>query len=301
MIVNAASLVAIERNLRATFNNVLGRAETYWADVATPITSTTKIEDYGWLGRFPKMRRWIGDKEIASLEAHGYKLVNDKFAASIEVDRDDIEDDRLGIYRPQAEDAGWSAAMWPDELVGEAINGMFDMHCFDGVPFISDAHPVGDVNMSNKGTAPLSAATRAGADASLGAARIAMRKLRDKEMRPLGVRGRLLIVPPALEDTANLLATAEKLDDDKANPYRNTVRVRVVDYMDSDTAWALLDTSRPVKPFIFQQRKAPMMVMQTDPQSEGVYSRGVFGYGAESRGASGFSLWQLAYGSTGAG
>jgi len=93
MIVNQASLYAIERNLRATFNNAFEQAETFWMDVATRVPSATKIEDYGWLERFPKLERWIGDKNIQSLEAYGYNLENERFASTIEVDRDDIEDD----------------------------------------------------------------------------------------------------------------------------------------------------------------------------------------------------------------
>lgn len=301
MIVNQASLYAIERNLRATFNNAFEMAETFWMDVATRVPSATKIEDYGWLERFPKLERWIGDKNIQSLEAHGYNLENERFASTIEVDRDDIEDDRLGIYRPQAEQAGWSAARWPDELVAEAWNGMFKLPCHDGKPFVATDHPVGDTSVSNHSTVALDASTQAKAIASLGLARRSMRKFRDRQQRPLGVRGTLLCVPPALEEVATLLCEAPKLDDDKPNPYRGTATCEVIDYADSDTAWALLDVSRPVKPFVFQERKAPVMVMQTDPQSDAVFERGKFRFGAEARGAAGFSLWQLCFGSTGTG
>lgn len=68
----------------------------------------------------------------------------------------------------------------------------------------------------------------------------------------------------------------------------------------SDTAWFLLDTTKPIKPFIYQERKAPVFVEQTDPQADDVFSRKKFKYGAEARAAGGYGFWQLCFGSTGA-
>ena len=126
-----------------------------------------------------------------------------------------------------------------------------------------------------------------------------MRKFKDSEGRPLGIRPNILLVPAALEDIANLLMTVDKLEDGKPNPYKGTATVVVGDWLTSDTAWFLLDTSKPVKPFIYQNRKAPVFVEQTDPQADNVFKRKKFLFGAEARAAGGYGFWQLAYGSTG--
>ena len=68
----------------------------------------------------------------------------------------------------------------------------------------------------------------------------------------------------------------------------------------SDTAWFLLDTTKAIKPFIYQERKAPVFVEQTDMNSDNVFMRKKFRYGAEARAAGGYGFWQLCYGSTGA-
>ena len=219
---------------------------------------------------------------------------------TIEVDRNHIEDDTLGIYGPQAQMAGFSAAQLPDEIVFALLDGAFSNLCYDGKAFCADDHPVGTSVVDNKGTAALQADTLAHAAASYGAARIALRKMKDDEGRPLDVDPNLLVVPPALGDTAQILLTAERFGDDP-NPYRGTAEVVVSPRLTSDTAWFLLDTRKPVKPLIYQERKAPVFVQQTGMDNDDVFNRRVFKYGAEARAAGGYGFWQLAYGSTGAG
>ncbi|MDD7908555.1 Mu-like prophage major head subunit gpT family protein [Pseudovibrio exalbescens] len=64
----------------------------------------------------------------------------------------------------------------------------------------------------------------------------------------------------------------------------------------SKAPWFLLDVSQAIMPIIFQLRKKPEMVAQTDPNnSDHVFKRNEFLYGVDARGNVGFSFWQLAY------
>ena len=67
----------------------------------------------------------------------------------------------------------------------------------------------------------------------------------------------------------------------------------------SRTAWYLLATNGALNPFIFQRRKAPVFVSQTNMDSDDVFNKGKWKFGVEARGNSGYGLWQLAWGSTG--
>ncbi len=107
-------------------------------------------------------------------------------------------------------------------------------------------------------------------------------------------------MPPALEDIANALMTNDRLEDGKPNPYKATAKVLVVGWLKTDTEWHLHDSTKPVKAIIFQPRKKPVFVQQTDTSSDSVFMRKKFKYGAEARGAAGYGLWQMAVGSTGA-
>jgi phage major head subunit gpT-like protein len=265
------------------------------------VPTTTRSNDYKWLSGFPKKRKWVGEKHVKSFEAHGYTINNDDWEATVEVERKDIEDDELGLYSIRTQMAGESAAQLPDEIVADLVNGAFTNTCFDGQYFCDTDHPVGAGTVSNKLTVALSAATQAAAIASLGAALTAMRSFKDEEGRPLGCRPTLLVVPPALADIANILAVNPTLDDGKPNPYKGQLQVLVFDRATSSTAWFVLDTTKAVKPFIYQERKKPVFVSQVNPDADDVFSRGVYKYGAEARAAGGYGFWQLCVGSTGAG
>ncbi len=304
LIVNRESLAALFTSLKTTFNNAFAAAPSTWQKIAMKVPSTTGQTDYAWLSKFPKMRRWIGEKNVKSLEAAKYTVTNEDWEATVEVDRNDIDDDNLGIYGPQAQMAGESAKQMPDEIVYEVVNGGFTTKCYDGQYFFDTDHPVRQADgsiasVSNRGTKALSVATQAAAMASFGAARTAMRKFKDDEGRPLNITPNILLVPPALEDVANLLMTTDRLEDGKPNPYKGTAEVVVDGRLSSDTAWFLLDTTKPVRPVIYQERKAPVFVQQTDPQADDVFNRRKYKFGAEARAAGGYGFWQLAYGSDG--
>lgn len=60
-------------------------------------------------------------------------------------------------------------------------------------------------------------------------------------------------------------------------------------------AWYLLDTSRALKPLIFQERATPELEAMTSTQDEGVFMRDEYRYGIRYRCNAGFGFWQLAY------
>lgn len=299
MLVDKASLSSVFIALKTTFNNAFTAAPSVWEKIAMKVPSTTGQNDYAWLSKFPKMRKWIGDKNVKALEAAKYTIKNDDFEATVEVDRNDIEDDTLGIYAPQAQMAGESARQLPDEIVFDLVNGGFSNTCFDGQYFFDTDHDVAGASVSNKGTKALTITTLAAATASYGAYRTAMRKFKDAEGRPLNITPAVLLVPPALEDIALALMNSERLEDGKPNPYKGTAEVVCDARLTSDTAWFLLDTTKAVKPFIYQERKAPVFVQQTDPQTDDVFNRKKFKFGAEARAAGGYGFWQTAFGSDG--
>ncbi|MEW6670222.1 MAG: Mu-like prophage major head subunit gpT family protein [Thermodesulfobacteriota bacterium] len=306
MIVNKANLDSVFLNLKTTFNKAFEAAPSLWEKTTMKVPSGSSQNNYNWLSRFPKMREWIGDKVVKALSAFTYTILNKDWEATVAVDRNDIEDDTLGIYGPMAQEAGFSAKQLPDEIDAALKNGAFAALCYDGQYFYDSDHPVGDgaggtSSVANLLTAALSCSTKAAALASYGAARAAMMVFTDDEGRPLGLIPNVLEVPPALEAAGKTLCYSEKLDDNSPNPYKGTAELVVNPRLTSTTAWFLHCTSRPVKPFIFQERKAPVFVQQTTESSDDVFMRKEFKFGAEARGNGGYGLWQCSVGSTGLG
>jgi phage major head subunit gpT-like protein len=65
----------------------------------------------------------------------------------------------------------------------------------------------------------------------------------------------------------------------------------------SGNLWMLLDTRRPMKPFIMQSREKPVLTQKTAADDETVFNTDEFVFGTRARGNVGFGFWQLAYGS----
>ncbi|MBF5759386.1 head protein, partial [Escherichia coli] len=104
--------------------------------------STSKSNTYGWLGQFPQFREWIGSRVIEKMKAYGYAIVNKTFEGTVAINRDDFEDDNLGIYSPLFQEMGRAAAAQPDELVFAALRDGINAACYDGQNFFDTEHPV---------------------------------------------------------------------------------------------------------------------------------------------------------------
>jgi len=301
MLVNKQAINSIFVGLKTIFNNALKAQTGNWQKTAMQVQSSSREEDYAWLSRFPAMKKWVGEKTIKSIKANKYTVVNDDYETTVEVDRNDIEDDRLGIYNTQSQMAGDSAAELPDTIIDELKNGGFAQMCMDGQYFYDIDHPVGDGSYSNKGIAALSSATEAAAEASLGVAITAISSFKDEEKKPLRLMPNVLEVPPALRSIAHKLVNADKLNNNSPNPFKGMLELVVNPALSSSTAWFVHCTNKPVKPFILQMRKAPVFVSQTDMNSDDVFMSKKYKFGVEARAAGVYGFPQTSYGSTGQG
>jgi len=292
MIVNPQNLRGIYVGFNTLFNRALTTVNPLYTEVATVTPSTTDAETYAWLGDIPGMREWIGDREVQNLSASDYTIKNKDFELTIGIDRNAIEDDKIGLFNPSIEMLGQSAAMHPDKLVFSLLKNGFNEKCFDGKAFFSSEHMIGKSKVSNKGTAKLSL------DAYI-AARSGMMSLTNSKGEALNLVPNLLVVPPALEKAAMDITEADFINGTR-NTMRGTAKPLVVPQLaGSDTAWFLMCTTMPVKPLIYQQRKKVKFVSKTNETDDKVFMSKTFIYGADSRGNAGFGFWQMAYGSDG--
>ncbi|QDY99068.1 hypothetical protein FQ775_01045 [Nitratireductor mangrovi] len=146
MIINTANLDAIRVGFNTAFRRGLGQAQSQYKRIATVVPSSTKENKYGWLGKLPNMREWVGPRHVQGLAEHDYAIRNKSYELTIGVDRDDIEDDNLGVYEPLFVEMGESVAAHPDLLCFGALPGGFSTECYDGQYFFDTDHPVLDAN-----------------------------------------------------------------------------------------------------------------------------------------------------------
>ena len=151
MIINQSNLAGIYKTFSTIFNQAFDSAPSQWPVVAMEAPSVGRSVDYKWLGDFPMMREWVGDRVIKDLSAFKYEITNKDYEATVEVDRNDIQDDQIGVYTPMIQGLGAAARQHPDLLVFALLKAGFATECFDGQYFFDDDHQVAGASVSNDG------------------------------------------------------------------------------------------------------------------------------------------------------
>lgn len=224
MIVNSANISAFTTGVKTLFNQAFDSAAPFYKKVAMTVPSGTREEKYGWLNQDAGLREWLGPRVITNLSVSDFTIKNRRFEKTVGVQREDLEDDRVGVYAPFISEMGRAAAEHPDTLCAELLASGFTAKCYDGQPFFDADHPVGDA--------------AAGGVASV----------------------------------SNVQAG-------------------------SGATWYLLDTSRAVRPIVYQERIPAKFTMLNQDTDENVFMQDEYVYGLRARYNVGFGLWQLAYAS----
>ena len=226
-LVTPALLTALFTGFKTEFEQGKSEAMPQFNKIASVIKSTSASNTYGWLGKFPSLAKWIGDRNIQSMKSQAYTITNDDYESTVGVDRNDIEDDNLGVYSPIFKEMGNAAAIHPDEMIFPLLAAGFTTLCYDGQNYFDVDHPV----------------------------------------------------YPNADGTGTALSTANM----------------AVDAGYTGDAWYVLDTSKALKPLIFQERKKPNLLAMTKIDDEAVFTRKEYRYGVDCRDAAGFGFWQLAF------
>lgn len=154
MIVKDSTIVALRNQFSKIFQKGIKDAPQEWKRLATRIPSGSSENTYGWLGKFPAMREWVGDRVLKSMAEHAYTLPNKKFESTVDVDRADLEDDNLGLYGPLVASMAEEAMNHIDRNIYALLSGGFSALCYDGQNFFDTDHPVnGEVDGSGSDTA----------------------------------------------------------------------------------------------------------------------------------------------------
>lgn len=292
MLITSAALTQLRIGFSAAFNRGMGNVVTVADKIATTVPSSTASNLYGWLGSIPGLKKWIGEREIQKIAENEYTIKNEPFELTVGIKRTAIEDDNYGVYTPFMEGMGESTALHKEQRVAETAKRGFTDLCYDGQPFYSKTHKVGDTTYSNLTDAQLSAD-------SFAAARTTMMSLKNDQGQPLNLVPDILLVPPALEREARMILEADLING-TTNINKGLAQVVVwTELADKPTQWHLLCTKRSLKPFIFQEREKAKFVALTKENDENVFMRDEYLYGVSARDGVGYGFWQMAYGSTG--
>ena len=298
MQINQASLRTLFIGFNAAFKTGLdSQAATQFGRIATVVPSTTREQDYGWLGKVPNVRQWVGDRVVHNITQGGYTIRNLPYEVTISFSRPDIEDDNLGIYGPLFTELGSASGSHYDQLVFALLKAGFSTNCYDKQYFFDTDHPViaedgvtinsvantdggsgtpwfliddsrflkpiilqkrkawnlvsmdkeTDANVFDRQEYVYGTDARHnvgfgfwqfawGSKQTLDAdhyatARSSLMSMKGDHGRPLGIKPRLLLVPPGLEGAANRLMTNDHLPNGASNEWKGTAEVMVCPWL----------------------------------------------------------------------
>jgi len=297
----------LNTNVQLKFAEAYAAAQqqSIWQRIASEMPSSTTTEVYPFISQLARLRKWVGPRIIQNLKARDYSLKNDKYEATVALSREDFDDDKYGLLNIGIAGLGRQCALWPDDLIAKAVeDGLTDL-CFDGQAFFDDAHPY-DINNAGLGTfSNCFDAGHGGAKTltptNYEAARAVMRAYHGEDERAWNLTADILMVPPALEGTAKGIVEAEIVPQllsgsnaGVSNIWKGTSTVLVNPYLTDTGRWYLINSTFPIKPFLFQLRVAPAITPRLDPASPNVFDLDEYQWGARARGAAGYSFPFLA-------
>jgi phage major head subunit gpT-like protein len=295
MIVSAETLVALQTTFRALFATRTAAVTPQWPTIAMEAPSTNRAENYQWLGAVPAMKEWIDERTREKLLGFQYTVTNKSWEATLEVDRDDIEDDQLGIYRPQIEALADEGVRHPDELMFLLLMAGQTNLCYDGQFFFDTDHAEG-LSGAQSNLLTGTGVTVAQVTADFIAARSAMRLFKNDRGKPW-LRGEpkfVIVAPPAMEGVFETVMNAALIAGGDTNTLKGAASIVINPYATDVNNWDLLHVGAPIKPLLLQMRRRPEFVALDSPTSEEVFRRKKFLYGVEGRYNGGYGLWQLA-------
>lgn len=328
MDINQSALDILFRGVRLDYQS-LYESTPSWADqIATTIPSgDVRSVTYGWMDRLPIFREWLGNRVVNAASTHARQVVNKPFELTVALDRFDVEDDQFGLFKFTVQSMGMQAKKWPDQQIAKWMRSdASTVNGFDGVPQFSTAHPLlgGDVVGSSAGgfggitgipatQSNLLLSTALTYDNYV-SARATMRSYRGADGQPLGIEPNVLVVPPQLEGTAKMILEADYVPSTTGtgsstapgqspmnNIYKGTAKVMVIpELADKGTNWWLLDTTKVVKPFLWQLRSTPQIIPRFSMTDPAVFDLHQFLYGADARGNAAETIWFLALAGTSA-
>ena len=323
MIVTQAALNAIRKNFSRAFQAGIQSAMSEWKKIATRFPSGSASNIYGWLQKFPQMREWPkGSERVArNIAEKMNELPNKKYESTVEVNREDLEDDNLGMYRPLVEMAGQESMDHVDRITFAVLDDGYQMPGYDGKPFFAVDHPRyssvdgtgtmeteanlirGDLELTepaNKASAGVIALDGGGADKAVGgtfriqcttagASRTAAKFRLAYDDGDYGSEDIVLAAGKYAIPNGGVTLTFTNA----AYVQNETWTIKP-----SNPPWYLLHARSVVRPIIYQDRSPAQIEALTSMDNDTVFQKDVYPYGIRARRAAGTAFWQMAVAST---
>ena len=277
------------QGIRSAFFEKLRATPNHYERLATRLPSTSGKETYAFLGATPQMRIWAGGRVAKGLNSESYDVVNEKYEATLEVDRNEWEDQQFPSISVRVNELAVAAATHKDYLIAQLlINGATSgFHSYDGVPFFGPTHEFGSSGaQDNDLTGAITDKDDPNTTEFRTAFKLALAALlafKDDRGMPqnLTSTGLVAVVPPSMFITA-LEALSATVLASTTNVLAGAGDVICFPWLTDTDTWYLLKTDGVVRPFIFQDR-IPVELTALMEDSETGFLRDIFLFGVRAR------------------
>ncbi len=292
-------LLAASYGWHTIFNNRLAEAPKLYEQISMVVPSDSPIEVYRWLNSVPAMRKWVGDRVIHKLSAEGFQIANEDYANGVEIERDDLRDDKLGMVEQrvrQCADAGPAAI---NKAVFTLLNAAMTTTAWDNQYLVDTDHTAssesGATSQSNKGTAVLS-------ETSFNAALAAFLALQGDNGEALELMPKYLVtgIDATTWQTAREILRSDMNAAGTATNLNQGIVQHIVSQHITGPKWFLIADPAQAPAVIVQIRQqAVLRTPVTDFDDFYAFLRKTLYYGADMTFGVGPGMWQGIYGSTG--
>ncbi len=275
--------------------------KTFWERLSTRVPSNTAKETYKFLGSVPPMREWGTGRKARGIFAESYDIENLKYESTLEVDRDEIDDDQLGQIRLRIRELADRAATHKDSEIARLLEngGNAGFNSYDSKTFFAADHTSGKSGNQSNILAP-SAATPT--DPTVAEFRTAMKdgltrilSFKDDQGEPMsfGASGMVAVVPPSMMLTAAEALNTTLVNSGSTNVLQGAAEIVTFPYFTASDAFYLLKTDVAVKGIVFQDRM-PLEFTAQERDSESGFRREKYEYGVRARYRLTYGYWQFA-------
>jgi phage major head subunit gpT-like protein len=277
MLITQGSLSSVFTGLKATFAEAVQSTEPEAIQkLMEVVPSMGGSENYPVASLLGDLEEVLDEVTISGIGSFVQNVENRTFARIVQVARNDIADDNVGVYRPGVRQLGRRAALYPLRLAVEALLNGFTDTWVDGQTVFSATHTwVGGASWSNRSDVALSGE-------NFETAVQALESRNGPDGAPLGLTPGVLVCGPANRATAEDILEVQYNASGASNQHYGKCELMVMPRFGSSAAWYLMDAN-PVRPMVLQDREGPEFVARDSADDDDAFYRELYAYKARRR------------------
>lgn len=264
MTLRTAKEVVTLRDITMRFDREVRSYVPLYTRICRTFPSDGLDEKYVARGAVAGMREWVGPRVFNTLRAADFTVVNRHWEGGLEIQKTDIDDDRLDFYGDLLADLGAEAAAKPDELLVDLILNGDTATTWDGQFFFDTDHAWGDSgSQSNDLTHAAATGTTPTATEwkdSFHEARLKLMTYKNDQGKFFNraiagsLKNLVVLVPPDQSVVARE-ALQSTIISNSSNVVVDAPTVWDVPQLTEQPVYYIVDLSGALRPFIFQARK----------------------------------------------